>query len=932
MSLINKLKDAIDLGVKEFGNEYLLGLIELSDEEYIEIKKLSYEFLKGYNYLMLAYKEMVVSVALIQFCIREYKGGEFWVEASNSFDIENRIIQTEGKISLEKFIKSKDLYFHVGKSNRSYVTTILLHSIMCTYSYLKVLEFLKDIYVKDLEEDYIEEEVENLLDYMRKLFSNHIEDDDITYEIKGSKMSIANQQLPKAFRIAFIKSYNIIASLLKKTLKNIHNVNYENEVKYKSESRFYLWFTENKGKLDFTTLTRRGTGHGGGVKKFSLARFTLDDNRLYLNIPKQIIDFNYLTSDVYLEIYNGENIVLVEELELMNYRVTVKTLEVKKELKEFPQKFRYKIVSSGKVIFDSRANLYRNSIIFDELGEEIDPKLLKAKSYCIVTDVNDDIDISEGNVKREYFNGFKKITFTLKDDTVLLINDGYLAINPESIRTQLYSEEEFKNVKFKRAGLEFRLFKERLIFKLRCSCEEDISNFLVEINDFRYSLDEVCEELECKYIFDGTGDSYYTFKLKGEVAPLNYELNILLRRKGRNKTLIEERVILLKDINYNFEKNYYIDEKEARLKFIEIDGFEILGKELEKTYTVNLRYHDKLELSIEREDLIYEAFIDVDILRVGLEEDNLKITVGTRMWWEELLEKRLILKTPFKKNQLIIEIDGKRHIEGYRKKGGLYYFEIGNYINYKGNKKITFSLESENEVIKLFDVYLENHIEDLKANYIYYSGINNGFYASLNFIGKGKLIADLVNLYTKQVEKNYEFHKDNKILDENLRLHFGYYELIIYEKVEDDFFGESESKYLDSIKFIAGDKLLIDLKNKRLKGVSCRCDKKTYFVNNFYIKDFKLVNKKFWKYEGVGFFLKKDWLTYEKKEWFFTQYNPIGFNILDYKDRSITLELVDRNGDGILIDKERLVIANHPESNDYNKFDLIDSIKFEVVD
>jgi uncharacterized protein YejL (UPF0352 family) len=64
------------------------------------------------------------------------------------------------------------------------------------------------VYYRDLEEDYIDKEVEDLIQYMCQLFTKHLEDDDISLIVQGSKLTIANQQLPKAFRIAFVKVVN----------------------------------------------------------------------------------------------------------------------------------------------------------------------------------------------------------------------------------------------------------------------------------------------------------------------------------------------------------------------------------------------------------------------------------------------------------------------------------------------------------------------------------------------------------------------------------------------------------------------------------------------------------------------------------------------------------------------------------------------------
>jgi hypothetical protein len=213
---ITQLLKKIEKDISQYNEEYLIGMYELSDELYEEVICLARDLINRDKYLLKEEKNAIISVALVNFAIKDYQNGQFWHEVAEKLNIDVYEVMKVCKKAFETYCIKKGLYFHIGHKNKGYVTSILVHAIIPNSSLVKFIEFLQDLYFKDLEEDYIDQEVEELIQYMHRLFSKYLEDEDINLIVQGSKMTIARQQLPKSFRIAFVKSPSIVVPIIER--------------------------------------------------------------------------------------------------------------------------------------------------------------------------------------------------------------------------------------------------------------------------------------------------------------------------------------------------------------------------------------------------------------------------------------------------------------------------------------------------------------------------------------------------------------------------------------------------------------------------------------------------------------------------------------------------------------------------------------------
>ena len=130
------------------------------------------------------------------------------------------------------------------------------------------------MYFKDLEEDYIDAEIEELIQYMHKLFTKYLEDEDINLIVQGSKMTIARQQLPKAFRIAFVKAARTVVPIIERLLFYINQVNYGETIEYFYNDRFDEHFScYDYVKRQSSSISHRHRSRKEGIKKFNIAQY-----------------------------------------------------------------------------------------------------------------------------------------------------------------------------------------------------------------------------------------------------------------------------------------------------------------------------------------------------------------------------------------------------------------------------------------------------------------------------------------------------------------------------------------------------------------------------------------------------------------------------------------------------------------------------------
>ena len=928
---INKILKRLNKGIEKYKAEFLIGLINVDENSYYELLNFTRSLIKKETYVLREENSAIISVSLVFFAIREFQNGQFWNEFATRLDLDETEAMKIGRKTFEEFCDKNGLYFYVGNKNKGYVTSILTHAILPDASMAKFFEFLYDLYFKDLEENYNDAEVEELIQYMCRLFSKYLEDDDISLTIQGSKMTIANQQLPKSFRIAFVKAKNVITPIIERLLFYIDQSNYGDVIEYLENDRFDTYFEHSNHIVKEISKSSNRKYGAERVKKFQKAQYYYEQGKLYLQIPKQIIDSDYIENDIFIEILNANSIVHREKVLLSKSRLFFKSEQTVVFLPDLYSEISFRLVSRHEIIYTSGDALYREFIIFDLDGNEIRPKQLTDDTVKVVTYVECEVLSDDAQIDISYMTNYKISTVFLNEESLLLIGDKVLSTNVASIRNEICTKSKYHGVIIKNDSRKcFDVYSNIPEIRLRIPYKKRINDYIISINNKNFSLNDVAE-FEMRLISDGSGDELGVIHLDEQLMLANNPAQIIIREKGSNRIYIEENLFFLKSLQYEFDQNYYYKEKTAeiiRLEAAEIEFYDVLFP-----HKVNLRLNNTFEVKFKFNANIYEIHIEVPVLRWRLGSLSSAVNRHSDIWWEDVDEQKLYVKYPSHLSSQLYVIIGTscEGIQG-KKIRDEYRYSIEHLFQTRNQGPVTLGVLIKGKEERITEIHFKPCIKDFLVSYYDKNNLIGGLYAQWKYIGRGDIHVDVIYSPTNKVIKHYKIQDNEQLMDQNIELYYSEHEMEIYQLVEDDFFGEETEKNVLSHKtFVVGDPIIVYTKNKLLKGTFCISDKEKYELSNFYLKDIRF-SKRRGLYEATGMYFIWDIYTGKEREWYFTSHNPFFVKPIYSEMDKLTFEIVDKDEDGLIYDVKTKYINPREVEKNAERYKLIDAVELKIIE
>lgn len=655
MSIPEKIKallDQTEKGIERDREDYLLGNIEVDEEAYLLLLGYAKEIIDEEILLLKEDRYAIISLALVFFAVNDYQNGQFWNEFSDRINLKESDVNKYCKESFESYCDLKGLYFHVGKVNKGYVTTILAHAIIPKTNAHKFIEFLHDLYFKDLEEDYIDQEVEELIQYMHRLFTKYLEEDDISLVVQGSKMTIARQQLPKAFRIAFVKAASVVAPIIERLLLYVHQVHYGEQVEYFVEDRFDRYFADYEMVTQISTSRKHKQRQKyDRVVKFNKAQYHYEDKKIFLQIPKQIIDSDYIDNQIILEVYSCDKTVHLEELLLTKSRLFFRTEQTIVPMLEFNSELAYRIKSRDVIIYDSGNLVFRDYIIFDIDGKEINPKQLTNETIRVVTFNQSEVLSDDAQIDVVYVSNYRVSTVFMNEESILIIDDKVLSTDVASIKNEVDSSYKYQCVSIiDEKMVSYEVYSKKPAIKIRMPYLKSVDDYIVTINGSNFHLHEVID-FKSKQILDGSGDQLAIIHFKDSVFSEVNTVSVLIREKGSNRIYLQENIFILKSLIYEFDKKYYYKEKEATLLSLYSDVIDISDvNQIPATIKVSKQsvYHS----TFYSQGKMYKLGIEIPILSWRMGDINSSLKHSDHIWWQDLNEYLLYVNFPILTSEL----------------------------------------------------------------------------------------------------------------------------------------------------------------------------------------------------------------------------------------------------------------------------------------
>lgn len=291
MELKKDLRKEIEEKIKK-ENITLLGQIEISDEDYEELKKDIVFYLDHLYMATVPQPNIRLAIVMVQVAIRHYREGRYWPCFLDELGID--ISGSKQNYLGRVFIRTLREYhlFELERENQSsqmYVENIKAHAFVTDYYLDGFFDFSYAFYDYNLLgqiTDDIEDDIEDLSWFMKTTLSSdndYISDD----TRQGTKKTY---RLLKSTRQVFAGcNPDILKSLFMPTLELIDRYNYENEIPGTTNNRFERGFVSwcKKQQEEVKDKQKRQPTVRGVYNPRPYLKVLMQNKGVFLVIPQQ---------------------------------------------------------------------------------------------------------------------------------------------------------------------------------------------------------------------------------------------------------------------------------------------------------------------------------------------------------------------------------------------------------------------------------------------------------------------------------------------------------------------------------------------------------------------------------------------------------------------------------------------------------------------
>lgn len=652
-------------------NFKLLGQIEISEKDYIELIEFVSAKVKNMYMPTIPNADLMLSLALVQIAIRRYQDGRFWpcFEEEIGYSVPSARLNYIGKI-FYKTIKQYNLFIpRMDDGDFQYVEYIKAHAFITNYYMQGFYDFSYAYYennlFRQLNSESIEEDFEDLSSFMETTLKN--KNDNIVET--GSNKAAKSYKLLKSTRTTFaICDANTIRKLFLPILKLIDNYFYDDEIPQISKNRYEEGFIEwcriqdakNNQKNEKNTRTRKEFSHKPYIS------VDVDKEFSHIVIPPQkfrdedceghataIIEVNGYTENIELDVYKSFGLYITEEKHIPipsifdSIDITIKTLSEK----------HYHIPASNYRIFD-RQWKYRNR--FDIGYNYI---LVRHGVPTKWENSQDEIDSYDG------YRNWNYCSAIINEESIFYVGNKPISIIGEFSAEPIFERKVEHFSAFNKEGNEIVVSREHPAVSFVVE-KEKLNGSVLTVNNIKYSVETIKE----KICYDWPEDKR---KLAISV-PLNVILpmedkqyDVLLDVPGEgNKKLCS--YLLVKKFDCRFNKPRYTYDATAMLKIIKGNClFDITDEswEVESESEKSITYTIPLDMSSEKAELIlylydeYKITMPIRVFKYGFSETSMKSQRDEYIWYTEL------------KETLYVKLPGAKSVSAYYGKLDMSTFE-----------------------------------------------------------------------------------------------------------------------------------------------------------------------------------------------------------------------------------------------------------------
>ena len=865
--------------LKELRNKYSddipLGLVYLPTPKYVELKKICAKSVIHQTNRMSQLEALIISMTMVQFCIYEKVGDNFWDDFFGSFGV-----QTSPKLmsyfskALLSFCVSENLYFCYENGKRKYVETLKTHSIISKGTLTSIMANIEAYYTEMLHESYNANTIDSYVE-------------DYLFRMKQDLESgMASRYLvPVAYKTACKEFSLAMRDCIDLVLFNTNSYRYKLSNYLHSPISFNRYF--NQWILDKRTnkkdkKTRKSRSEIRNSSLFKPTFFLNQRLNLYLFIPKMELDEKYADCEPEVVLYNG-----VERIGNASVKVPVfgtykfYTDEIEIKIPDFYHNLSVKMFAGNDVVFDSDKMLYRDYMVFNESRAEYFSRKMPDNGFFLMTSPKDDVAI-DGYYDVVKSGKYRVYSMDLSEDSLVTVNTipVFRTSGDDNISINVLGKDEIKTARIIDGTIHY-LWRSypRLFVKLERGFSDDYSLWINQKNVAQINDSE--KEQTINLSDQSSGKLSVVIKKNNDKVIWEYNFFVAPRFQ----------IIFDKEIYYNdadgyiedfYAENIEIGEYEYPIAFDARVGHVLFDAITDDGIKAKLQINipsvswtlGKINSTSENNYIMQQKIAENGMLQIHSSVPDLQIFAANRKGFQILKNNK-----------------GRVNLSAYRFSGE----EYTNIGVVKGKIQIKFFEIIHKPCIREF--HIDSH--------------DNGRKMDIQYLIFGDCSITISLVHKESVYTVFHSSESNNV-SVDLDYPDGRYEVRVELSEADEFGFGLESQIIETIPYIIGDPVIQAMcQNSEYQITQCNIDGVLKRIKNFYIEGIKTIVEGH-MYEANACYYKWDVYSGEYKKAYFRTANPVILRLFSINENVLEIIMTDKEYDGFLYNK----ISGHLISDD----------------
>lgn len=933
--MILQLQDRVNKITEKYEKKALLGLVSITPDEFSKLSDDFREMIQHPSRFKIQEKRQLTTMTLIGFNMHLFSGQRFWEELAAYFDIEKvQSLRSQCVVNIEGFCKANRLYMYKTEQHTLYRETIQMHSIIAKNQFPKFIQVLFDLYIKDLEEDVSDEIVLELLKYLHKLFKNYQNQDDIEFEFRGSKMTVTNQQLPKSFKKAFLINWSRVAGLVKRYFLYFDILMKEEPLSFKSNDYYDHLFNQHLTEIGTQLeIQKNSPARSGGKKQYKKPFFKLEETstglHLCLTVPKQLILPSDIGENIEIVFLNGKNILWKKELDAMPGALFWKTLPSQYQLDAFYPQLTYKITSGNTPIFKSKNIMSNNFLLFNSRGDQLAPSKLKnEETYFVITEKDTEVELIGLTSEYAYReNNYIRHEVIFNEDSEMWIDGVLLSASSKVQPDGFPSTTKYKGARLLSDNKEYALIKSASYFNFTCPQNSTLNNYHFTVNGILLDEQAIDNIGEVSALGDGTGRWHCVLDFSDFLKQGERILEIVIYRKGDFTPVFEKNYVIISDLDWAFQKVFYVDEASAQICSLE-------SRDLSITLNPHNNHSVDMKARNYRQSFNLQGrqfYIEVAIPLISIENsgDQKKITLEKKYYFESCPLEDLTINIPGQIYEMQCSMGNQTKKLNVKRQGDTSSVNIKPYISSRQADVHEFSLRVRNIDYPLFRVYYEEELDGVDCKYANPNRLMGGLSLTGEYIGNRKLYLEI----TAEQGGSSKIYNNIRLpfYDPHLELDFDVYHVQVYT-TSPSFFGEHDEKnILFEGKLIHGDEFILKSRRRIVRSVAAISSGEKFTTSKLCFSGIGYDPYRD-EYKARAYFFYMDRYTGEEKKVYLDQ-NPIRFKEVIPMSEDFIIAPKDAQGDWMIIDTHTGNVNPRAadSSHDYQRYRVIENLVIRIL-